>query len=170
MPGNKEQLSAIYITRIDQYQNLIYKICSIYAGKPEDRKDLFQEIVMQGWISFPRFKENSKFTTWLYRVAINTALNYKRREQKLRIIDGAIIPELEDNLSPIEKEQYNLMYEVIDKLPGLEKAIILLHLDNLSYNEIAEIMGMTVSNVGSKLSRIREKLKKQIQPTLQKTN
>jgi RNA polymerase sigma factor (sigma-70 family) len=170
MPGNKEQLSAIYITRIDQYQNLIYKICSIYAGNPEDRKDLFQEIVMQGWISFPRFKENAKFTTWLYRVAINTALNYKRREQKLRIIDGAIIPELEDNLSPVEKEQYNLMYEVIDKLPGLEKAIILLHLDNLSYNEIAEIMGMTVSNVGSKLSRIREKLKKQIQPTLQKTN
>lgn len=151
-----------FITLITQNEKLIYKVCNLYASGTADLRDLFQEIVLQAWISYPKFNQASKISTWLYRVAINTALNHKRKEQKLvHMHDIDAFAELEDKIQQPYAENYKIMHRLITTLPALEKALILLYLEEKSHQEIAEIMGLSVSNVGTRLGRIKEKLKQQ---------
>ena len=150
-----------FISLIKSHERLIYKVCGMYAGQQEDIRDIFQEIVLQAWKSYPGFKHNAKPGTWLYRVALNTAINYKRAHSKIRTVgqpellneQGTCLPELD--------EEYKLMHRMISMLPSLEKAIVMLYLDDYSYKEMAEIMGMSETNIGTKLMRIKEKLKSQ---------
>lgn len=143
-------------------QGIIHKVCSFYCNSEDDRKDLFQEIVAQLWKSFPSFRSESKFSTWMYRVALNTAITTfkktKRRPdqnnlsyENLQLPDESFDQEAEENIK--------LLHKAIARLTGIEKSIILLFLENNSYEEIAEITGITQNYVRVKMNRIKKKLK-----------
>lgn len=157
-----------YFTRvINENEGIIYKVSSLYTNSREDRDDLYQEIIYQLWKSFPTFKEQSKISTWLYRVALNTAI-YQLKKSKRSISAGFIDKEalsfIEEDHQP-EEEQLKLFYAHIDHLGLMEKGIILLYLEGKNHEEIADIVGLTKTNVGTRISRIKDKLKTQINKT-----
>lgn len=140
---------------------LIFKVCNLYCRDAGGRHDLFQEIVLQLWRSFPGFRKESSGSTWIYRVALNTAVSNFRKENRkpeknpigLTELD---IPDLTNHLG--KQEELDSLYQAIQQLTEIEKAIILLYLDEKSYEEISEIMGISISNVGVRLNRIKNKL------------
>lgn len=142
------------------HQRIIYKVVNIYTDNKEDKEDLLQEIWLQLWLSFPRFRSQSKVSTWMYQIALNTALTYSRksaiRNKHLRHAASEQPVSDEDN---VLYEQERLLWEQIRSLQKAEKALILLYIEGISYREIAEITGDTENNVGVKLSRIRQKLR-----------
>jgi len=151
-----------FLELVEQNQDIVHKICGLYAVNVEERKDLGQEIVFQLWKSYKSFKGDSKFTTWMYKVALNTALlNLRRKRSKVRIErlkehHGDIPAEAGDQ----EKHgKINILYEAINQLPKFDRAIVLLHLEQFSYKEIAEVIGISESNVSVRLVRIKKKLK-----------
>ncbi|SFO21519.1 RNA polymerase sigma-70 factor, ECF subfamily [Chitinophaga sp. YR627] len=141
-------------------QGIVHKVVNIYADTKEDKEDLLQEIWLQLWLSFPRFRFQSKVSTWMYQVALNTALTYTRKSavRNKHVLHTEVIPvtQEEDN---VPREQERLLWEMIRSLPKAEKALILLYIEGISYREIADITGDSENNVGVKLSRIRQKLK-----------
>ena len=148
------------------HQAIIYKVVNIYADNKEDKDDLLQEIWLQLWLSYPRFKAESKISTWMYQVALNTALTYTRksatRNKHLRNI--AAEPAIEDD-KQVRHEQERILWEMIRSLPKAEKALILLYIEGIGYREIAEITGESESNVGVKLNRIKQKMKNNLNAT-----
>lgn len=149
---------------IKKNEGLIFKVAILYTNSLQDREDLSQEIVFQLWKSFDSFNEQSKLSTWMYRVALNTAI-YNLKQSKKRIETTSIQLEtmqLADVFDKTEEERIKLLYEHVQRLNLLEKGIILLYLEGKSHVEIASIIGITTSNVGTKISRIREKIKSQI--------
>ena len=153
-----------FTNMIKKNEGVIFKITSIYASGQYNRQDLYQEIVYQLWKSFDSFRQESKRGTWLYRVALNTAITQNRRSKKRGHevpIDQTIMRKV-DSKDTLLEERLKELYTQIEKLNVLEKGVILLYLEGKSYEEIAEIMGLSTSNVGTKLSRIREKLKSMI--------
>lgn len=133
----------------------------MYCNSREDKEDLFQDIVLQLWRAFGSFNGDSKVSTWIYRVALNNAITRlrkeTRREKFAELDDSALEIAALDNKE--ENEQVLQMYEAIKKLSEVERAITLLYMDDYSYREIAEVMGLSESNVGFNLNKIRTKLK-----------
>ncbi len=147
-----------FTAEILAHRGIIHKICRVYRKDADDRNDLYQEIVLNAWQSFPRFEGRSKFSTWLYRVAINTALYQTRKDKffgKLSDLDSA--ENQPEELS--NEDDLRLLYQAIDQLDPVDKSIVLLYLDELPYKEISEITGLTETNVGVKLNRIKLKMK-----------
>ncbi|WP_231862312.1 RNA polymerase sigma factor [Rufibacter sp. DG15C] len=140
----------------------------MYCRDPEERKDLFQEIVLQLWRSYPTFKHESKVSTWMYRVALNTAVSSFRKESRRPHQSSLSDLDLQIPSAPDTSAEYELkikyLYSAIDQLSQVEKAIVMLYLEDKSYDEIAEIIGITKSNVGVKLNRIKAKLEKLLTP------
>ena len=134
----------------------------MYCDKEECRQDLFQDILVQLWQSFPTFNKQSKFSTWMYRVALNTAIAQFRKDKKNNENTLQEIPvNIPEEESCKEKEdRRELVQKAINKLSKAEKAIIILYMDDYTYEEISEIAGITLSNVGVKISRIKTKLEK----------
>ena len=145
------------------HMGIIYKICNLYADG-EDRNDLKQEIIYQLWKSYPSFRGDSKFQSWMYRVALNTAM-LGLRAQKIKYTDISD-QELKLAEGPFEKldeeNRVKQLYKQISNLKDLDKTIIFLYLEQCSYEEIAEITGISDKNVGVRLTRIREKLREQL--------
>lgn len=153
-----------FIKVIKENEGLIFKVATLYTNSLQDKEDLYQEIVFQLWKSFDTFNEQSKLSTWMYRVAMNTAI-YNLKSAKRQINTISINTETEryaDVADKSEEERLRLLYESIQTLNLLEKGVILLYLEGKNHQEIAEIIGITTSNVGTKVSRIKEKLKSQI--------
>ena len=152
-----------FLQIIKKNQGIIHKVCNIYCDDQEDRNDLFQEIVAQLWKSFPSFREESKFSTWMYRVALNTAITSfkktKRRPDQNRLTYDNFQVKDENYNIEIEEEIKNL-HKAVAQLTGVEKSIVLLFLENKRYEEIAEITGITQNYVRVKMNRIKKKLKK----------
>lgn len=153
-----------FIKVIKENEGLIFKVAILYTNSFQDREDLYQEIVYQLWKSFDSFNDQSKLSTWMYRVAMNTAIyNLKSSKKKVNTITIDFQTErLAETLDKTEEERIKVLYEQIQTLNLLEKGIILLYLEGNSHLEIASIIGITISNVGTKISRIKEKLKSQI--------
>lgn len=152
-----------FVKIIIKNQGIIHKVCNIYCDTPDDRSDLFQEIVAQLWKSFPGFRAESKLSTWMYRVALNTAITHFKKGE--RRPDRDYLPyenfQVEDETYNTEiEEQIKELHRAIQQLTGIEKSIILLYLENTSYEEIAEITGITQNYVRVKMNRIKKKLKK----------
>ncbi|EOZ99216.1 RNA polymerase ECF-type sigma factor [Indibacter alkaliphilus LW1] len=149
---------------VKQNEGLIFKVAMLYTYNPQDREDLYQEIVFQLWKSFDSFSEKSKLSTWMYRVAMNTAIyNLKSTKKQVNTVPLELVTMGHADVSDkLEEERLKLLYEHIQLLNLLEKGIILLFLEGKSHQEIAEIIGITTSNVGTKISRIKEKLKSTI--------
>jgi len=143
-------------------QGIIHKVCSIYCDNQEDRHDLFQEILAQLWKSFPTFRRESKFTTWMYRVALNTAItSFKkfRRQPGFSKLTSDLYNFADDLSARETEESIALLRQAVARLTGIEKSIILLFLENKSYEEISEITGITQNYVRVKMNRIKKKLK-----------
>jgi RNA polymerase sigma factor (sigma-70 family) len=145
-----------FLQLIDQHQGIIHKICRLYRDSREDREDLFQEIVFQLWKSVPTFEGKANFSSWMYRIALSTAIATFRKK-KPDIIYTTDLPE-QEAAEQKPSEQREKLFEALRKLNDDEKALITLFLEDLSYREISEITGITENNVGVKLSRIRKKL------------
>jgi len=157
MDLEKEFLEIIRIN-----QGIIHKVTNIYCDNEEDRQDLFQEILTQLWKSFRSFRNESKFSTWMYRVALNTAItSFKknRRQPAISRLSGDNYQIADDSNLQKTDEDIAMLKLAIGKLSGIEKSIILLFLENKSYEEIAEITGITQNYVRVKMNRIKTKLK-----------
>ena len=148
-----------FLQLIHDHQGIIYKVSALYRDSREDREDLFQEIVYQLWKSYPGFRGESKPGTWMYRVALNTAIAIYRKPQ-LKIDH---YPRLPPDLHPLREdpisENEDRLFEALGTLSDTEKAIIALYLDEFSYKEIAAITGFSETNIGVRLNRIKTKLK-----------
>jgi RNA polymerase sigma-70 factor (ECF subfamily) len=149
---------------VNSNRGLIFKVCNLYCHDPESRKDLFQEVVLQLWKSFPGFRRASSGSTWIYRVALNTAISNFRRESRKPEKQPLGLSELQipDMVETTGNSGLTELGRAIDQLTGIEKAIILLYLDEKSYDEISDVMGISISNVGVRLSRVKDKLSKLI--------
>ena len=149
---------------IKENQGIIFKITSVYTNNKEDQQDLYQEIVYQLFKSYKTFKGNAKVSTWMYRVALNTSITYLKKEKRsgVRIPIEKILTYKTEQEDTIIEDRIELLHTQIKKLNIIEKGIILLYLEGKNYDEIAEITGFTNTNVGTRLSRIKEKLKTQI--------
>ena len=154
MKDNKEE----FVKLISTHRGIIHKVCNVYLDTAEDRRDLFQDIVFQLWKSYPNFRGDSKVSTWLYRVALNTAISSIRKKEPLFI--GGIHDKADESSGAGLSENRQLLRTLINSLNKVEKSLILLHLEEKSYEEIAEITGMSKSNVSVRLVRIRKKLAK----------
>lgn len=152
-----------FLQIIKENQGIIHKVCNMYCDFDDDRNDLFQEIVAQLWKSFPTFRSESKVSTWMYRVALNTAITSfkknKRRPDQGRLTFENF--EIEDEKYDSETdENIKQLHRAVARLTGIEKSIVLLYLENKKYEEIAEITGITQNYVRVKMNRIKKKLKK----------
>lgn len=166
MVNKKEQ----FIKTIDEHKKIIYKIVNSYCQNKEDRKDLEQEIIIQLWNSFDKYNSDYKYSTWMYRIALNVAISFYRKEKKWSIkndfYNEESIFKIEEDTSEEQTElnyHLKLLQEFIHNLNELNKALMLLYLEEKSYEEIAEILGITKTNVATKISRIKLKLKKEFQ-------
>ncbi|MCC9165626.1 RNA polymerase sigma factor [Pontibacter harenae] len=146
-----------FLELMEQQQGIIHKICRLYRSSPEDRQDLFQETVFQLWKSYPQFKRQADVSTWLYRVALNTALATFRKPRPAITYSDAP-PELAAEANAIN-EQEEQLYMALQQLNDAEKAFMALYLEDFSYREIAEVLGISENNVGVRLNRIKSKLK-----------
>ncbi|CAN5916881.1 sigma-70 family RNA polymerase sigma factor [soil metagenome] len=158
----------IFTSAIKENERFIYKIASVYTNNIEDRNDLVQEIIYQLWKSFDTFKQKSTLSTWVYRVSLNVAL-YQLKLSKKRVVTIPIDEQILNNHevdNSENNEKWKIFKQQINSLNLLDKGIVMLYLDNKSYDEIAEIIGISKSNVGTKLLRIKEKLKLQINKKL----
>ena len=151
-----------FIKVIEKNQTIINRICYGYANNTEDRLDLKQEILVQLWKSYPRFNHNSQISTWIYRIALNTAISNFRKSKRIlsetELTNDLYQIDEDDNHSEID-ENLTKLYQLIYKLNKLERAIMLLYLEDLSYKEIAEVTGISETNVATKINRIKSKLK-----------
>lgn len=144
---------------IEEYKVVIYKVCYIYAKDSEELNDYFQEILINLWNSYPHFRGESKISTWIYRISLNTCVTFIRKKKNKPILVPLSIDVriFEDDLE--QKFQIEELYRMINKLNKLEKTLILLWLEEKNYEEIAEITGLSRSNIAVKLMRIKNKLK-----------
>jgi RNA polymerase sigma-70 factor (ECF subfamily) len=152
-----------FLKLIDDNKAIIYKICNSYCPNSSDRPDLAQEITYQLWKSGKSFSGEHKFSTWMYRVALNVAISFYRKQKTntRQFSSGDHLPELEDkdDGSGIKEENSNLLQQLINELKELDRALIILYLEEKSYKEISEILGISESNAATKVGRIKEKLK-----------
>lgn len=154
------------IKKIEAYQPLIRKVSFMYGQDEAESDDMFQEICIQAWRAYPQFKGDSKFSTWLYRVAINTAISWIRKEKKHKhgtendeswygISEDLPFYEKEE-----KKEQVSALHRAINKLNDIDRTLVLLYLEDVAYAEISEILGLTVNNIKVKMNRLKKRLKK----------
>ena len=151
-----------FISLINEHQGLIHKVCIMYENDPDVRNDLFQEIVFQLWKSFSSFRGEAKITTWMYRIALNTAISGFRKQT--RILKTEDLKELHLNISDSwgdeREESIQRLHWAIRQLSEIERAMIMMALEEVPYDEIAETIGITQNNVRVRMNRIREKIKK----------
>ena len=149
-----------FLEMITAQQRTVFKVCYIYAKDQDDLNDLFQEVVLNLWKSFPHYRGDSKLSTWVYRIAMNTCITFLRRSNSR----PQTIPLTLDVVSQLAEEesragQLKELYRLINQLGKLERALILLWLEERSYQDMADILGISKANVAVKLNRTKEKLK-----------
>ena len=158
----KQEAEKEFEKQISQHELMLYKVCRVYAYSDADRQDLFQEIIIQLWKAYPKFKGDSKISTWLYRVAINTAISALRKKKNIvKSYEPTSMPEPAGEHLPeyCEEERLQQMYHAIEQLNEVEKAIVMLYMEDRPYEEMEEILGLSKGNLRVKMNRIKEKLR-----------
>ncbi|MCF2443219.1 sigma-70 family RNA polymerase sigma factor [Dyadobacter sp. CY345] len=154
-----------FLEMIAMHKGTIHKVSRLYRDSPEDRERLFQEIVLQLWQSFPKFRGMSKQSTWIYRIALNTAMACYRKKRIILSFTERL-PDKEDNSIDCEnREREEQLFMILKKLNEAERALLALYFEDFDYREIAEITGLSENLVAVKMGRIRSRLKKIINPT-----
>ena len=162
-----KELENKFVKELQSNQGIIHKICRAYTKGEAQHKDLFQEISIQLFRAYPKFRGEAKFSTWMYRVAINTAISLYRKSKR-----QVQTSELFDNLKELEYKEYDdtkdrqvdLLYEAINQLNDIERALVLMYLDEKPYMEISSILGITEVNARVKMNRAKKKLKNILNP------
>jgi len=154
--------SELFLSVIDSNKGIIYKVANSYCKNSENRSDLVQEIIIHLWKSFGNYNEQYEHSTWMYRIALNVAISFYRKAKKelaTPLTDNIIALVKDDEPGELE-ENVSLLYQFINELDELNKALMLLYLDNKTHKEMAEVLGISETNVATKIGRIKEKLKK----------
>ncbi len=147
-----------FVQLIQENAGIIHKVIQLYVDGPEDQRDLHQEILLQTWKSFPKFEGKARFSTWLYRVSLNTVLTYNRQKRPT-----TTLPQVDATSQPQEKaEMKDLLYYAIKQLHEIDRIIITLHLEGYKNPEIAEITGLTTNHVNVKLHRTKQQIISQL--------
>jgi RNA polymerase sigma factor (sigma-70 family) len=156
-----------FLELIEQHKKIIFKVCNSYCKHQESRKDLAQEIVIQLWKSFRKYDPQYKVSTWIYRIALNVAISFYRHEKKHTTSSSITENDLdfsdEDTSSHETESNIAQLHHFIDQLDELHKALMILYLDNNSYKDISEVLGITETNVATKINRIKLKLRQQFE-------
>jgi RNA polymerase sigma factor (sigma-70 family) len=152
-----------FVNIISQNKKLIYKVCNSYCRDAEDRRDLVQEVIIRLWQSFGKYNDRYKLSTWMYRIALNTAISHyrsgKRRTENTLPFTEDLLEIADDNAET--NDHIKQLYTFINALDELNRALMILYLDDNSYREIGDILGISETNVATKISRIKQQLKKQ---------
>ncbi|MGB3142717.1 MAG: sigma-70 family RNA polymerase sigma factor [Maribacter sp.] len=163
---NKE-LEHKFVTELQDNQNIVHKVCTLYTNDRDSHNDLFQEITIQLWKAYPKFRGESKFSTWMYRVALNTAITlYRKRKRRIDTADyESIIFKIKaEEYDETEELQLKLMYKAVKQLGDVDKALVFLYLEDKNYTEIAETLGISEVNARVKMNRIKTKLRTILNP------
>jgi len=166
-PRVNKELEHKFVTELENNQNIVHKVCSLYTNNREAHNDLFQEITIQLWKAYPKFRGESKFSTWMYRVALNTAITLYRKSRKkvpTQDYDSVIFKIKAHEYDPTEEQQIGLMYKAIKQLGDIDKALVFLYLEDKNYTEIAETLGISEVNARVKMNRVKTKLKTILNP------
>jgi RNA polymerase sigma factor (sigma-70 family) len=157
---------------VEEHKKILYKVCHSYCRNPGDREDLAQEIMFQLWRSFGGFDERVRFSIWMYRIALNVAISFYRREsvRTRHVIPGEehLLEAVDERSSPSDEVQF--LYRWIEELDPLNKALAILYLDGNNYGEIAEVLGISETNVATKISRMKDTLREKASATWNSTN
>ena len=163
---NKE-LEHQFVTELENNQNIVHKVCTLYTNDRDSHKDLFQEITIQLWKAYPKFRGEAKFSTWMYRVALNTAITLYRKSKraiKTQDYESVIFKIKAEEYDETEEQQLKLMYKAVKQLGDIDKALVFLYLEDKDYSEISETLGITEVNARVKMNRIKNKLRTILNP------
>jgi RNA polymerase sigma factor (sigma-70 family) len=163
---NKE-LEHNFVALLEEHQNIVHKVCRLYTNNQEAHNDLFQEITIQLWKAFPKFRGEAKFSTWMYRVGLNTAITLYRKSK--RTINTYEIESFQfklkvEDYDDTEEQQLKLLYAAVHQLNDIEKALVFLYLEDKDYGEISETLGISEVNARVKMNRVKTKLKTILNP------
>ena len=163
---NKE-LEHKFVTELQDNQNIVHKVCTLYTNDRDSHNDLFQEITIQLWKAYPKFRGDAKFSTWMYRVALNTAITlYRKQKRRIDTADyeSVIFKIKADEYDETEELQLKLMYKAVKQLNDVDKALVFLYLEDKNYTEISETLGISEVNARVKINRIKTKLRTILNP------
>ena len=163
---NKE-LEHNFVDLLEKHQNIVHKVCRLYTNNQEQHNDLFQEITIQLWKAFPKFRGDAKFSTWMYRVGLNTAITlYRKSKRRINTQDyeGVQFKIKAEEYDNTEEEQLKLLYKAVYQLNDIDKALVFLYLEDKNYKEISETLGISEVNARVKMNRIKTKLKTILNP------
>ncbi|SDE60231.1 RNA polymerase sigma-70 factor, ECF subfamily [Pricia antarctica] len=156
-----------FVTELENNQNIVHKVCTLYTNNRDAHNDLFQEITIQLWKAYPKFRGDSKFSTWMYRVALNTAITLYRKTKKsipTQDYESVIFKIKADEYDATEEEQLKLMYKAVKELGDIDKALVFLYLEDKNYREISDTLGISEVNARVKMNRIKIKLRTILNP------
>lgn len=157
-----DEKEKIFLSVLDSHKGIIYKVANSYCCEISERDDLIQEIILQVWLSIENFNDKYKWSTWIYRIALNTSISFYRKNKTRKektVILSPIIELPSDDEKNFEDDDLLLLWKFVRELKEIDRALILLHLDGLKSKEIADIISTTQTNVTTKISRIKKKLK-----------
>lgn len=163
---NKE-LEHKFVTELENNQNIVHKVCTLYTNDRAAHKDLFQEITIQLWKAYPKFRGDAKFSTWMYRVALNTAITLYRKSKrriKTQDYDSVIFKIKAEEYDETQEQQLKLMYKAVKQLGDIDKALVFLYLEDKDYSEISDTLGITEVNARVKMNRVKNKLRTILNP------
>ncbi|TYB77475.1 RNA polymerase sigma factor [Bizionia gelidisalsuginis] len=163
---NKE-LEHSFIELLEEHQNIVHKVCRLYTNNYDAHNDLFQEITIQLWKAYPKFRGDSKFSTWMYRVGLNTAITLYRKSKrrvKTQEFDAVQFKIKAEDYDNTEEQQLKLLYEAVYQLDDINKALVFLYLEDKNYKEISDTLGISEVNARVKMNRVKTKLKTILNP------
>jgi RNA polymerase sigma-70 factor (ECF subfamily) len=161
MPASADQER--FLVLLNQHKNILYKVAYTYCRQAEDRRDLVQDMAIQLWQSYPRFDARVSFTTWMYRIAMNVAISFYRSEKRrirdtLPIEDFGIDMAAADEIFGEAQDNMRVLRKLVDALDEMNRALVMLFFEGFSHDEIAAVLGITPTNVATRLNRIKQKL------------
>ena len=162
-----KELEQKFVADLEENQNIVHKVCKIYTNNQDAHNDLFQEISIQLWKAYPKFRGEAKFSTWMYRVALNTAITlYRKSKRSIQTQDfDSVLYKIESTqYDDTEEQQLKLLYKAVHHLSDIEKALVFLYLEDKNYKEISETMGISEVNARVKMNRVKNKLRDILNP------
>ncbi|WP_191859057.1 RNA polymerase sigma factor [Hanstruepera ponticola] len=162
-----EELEHSFIEQLEKHQNIVHKVCRLYTNNQDAHNDLFQEITIQLWKAFPKFRGEAKFSTWMYRVGLNTAITLYRKKKRTintEAFDAFEFKIKSEEYDDTEEQQLKLLYQAVHQLNDIEKALVFLYLEDKNYREISETMGISEVNARVKMNRVKTKLRTILNP------
>ena len=162
-----KELEHSFVELLEKHQNIVHKICRLYTNNQDAHNDLFQEITIQLWKAFPKFRGESKFSTWMYRVSLNTAITLYRKSK--RKIDTHDFEDVQfkiasETYDDTEEQQLKLLYNAVHQLNDIEKALVFLYLEDKDYRDISDTLGISEVNARVKMNRVKTKLRTILNP------